>query len=146
MDEQFWINWLKIAALAVVGFGLMLAAASHPASAVPTMMLADLLVWPFDGNPAAPDQMTRLLSAISGGVMAGWGEMLWMTAAWVLPRQPEIGRRIILVSVVAWFVVDSAGSFVAGVPLNDLGNIVFLAAFLVPLWALSRAGSNKALA
>ena len=146
MSEHFWINWLKTASLAVAGFGLVIAVASHPPGAGLMMFLADILIWPFDGNPAAPDQMTRLLSGIGGGVMAGWGEMLWMTAAWVLPRQPETGRRIIMISIVAWFVVDSTASVVAGVPLNVAGNLLFLIAFLVPLRALSRGNPGKAVA
>lgn len=136
MSEQFWINWLKAASAIVIGFGLMVAAAAHPAGAGLTMFFADILIWPFDGNPAEPDQITRLISAIGGGVMVGWGVLLWMLVTQIMPRLPDIGRRMILISIITWFVIDSTGSVVSGVPLNVAGNLIFLIAFLVPLRAL----------
>ena len=139
MSEQFWINWLKAASLVVTGFGLMVAAAAHPSGAGVTMFFAAILIWPFDGNPAEPEQITRLLSAIGGGVMVGWGVLLWMLVSQVMPRMPEVARRMILISIVTWFVIDSTGSVVSGVPLNVAGNLVFLIAFLVPLRALGSA-------
>lgn len=144
MDHQFWINWLKAASALVVGFGLLIALAAHPATAAPTMLLADLLIWPFDGNPTLPEQTARLVSAIAGGVMAGWGVMFWMVASQVLPDRPEVGRRLILASLLVWFVIDSTGSLAAGVPLNIAGNLLFLAAFLIPLRMLGRADTQSA--
>lgn len=141
MTDQFWINCLKGASLVVIGFGLMVAAAAHPASAGLTMFFADLLIWPFDGNPADPDQITQLISAIGGGVMAGWGIILWMTVTQVMPSAPDVGRRMILISIVTWFIIDSTGSLMSGVPLNVAGNVLFLIAFVVPLRAL---GTHKA--
>ena len=136
MSEQFWITWLKAASAIVIGFGLMVAAAAHPSGAGLTMFFADILIWPFDGNPSEPDQITRLISAIGGGVMAGWGVLLWMMVTQVMPHQPEVARRMILISIIVWFVIDSTGSVVSGVPLNVAGNLIFLIAFLVPLRAL----------
>lgn len=146
MSEQFWMNWLKAASALVIGFGFLIVAAAHPAGVGPMLFFADLLIWPFDGNPAAMDQLTRLISAISGGIMVGWGVLLWMVTAQVLPRLPEIGRRLILASIISWFVVDSTGSVVSGVPLNLVGNLLFLIAFVVPVRALANAKGNAAMA
>lgn len=146
MSEKFWINCLKAASILVIGFGFMVAAASHPAGAGLTVFFADILIWPYDGNPGELDQITRLLSAIGGGVMVGWGLILWMSVTQVLPRAPEIGRRMILVSILTWFVIDSTGSVLSGVPLNVGGNLLFLAAFLIPLRALGAAKDGVATA
>lgn len=146
MSEKFWINCLKAASIVVIGFGFMIAAAAHSAGTGLMLFFGDLLIWPFDGNPGAMDQLTRLISAISGGIMVGWGVILWMTITQVMPRAPEVGRRMILVSILTWFVVDSAGSLASGVPLNVGGNLLFLIAFLVPLRALGTARNGAALA
>lgn len=146
MTEQFWIKWLKCASAIVIGFGFIIAAASHPAFGGPTIFFADLLIWPFDGDPGQLDQVTRLLSAISGGIMVGWGALLWMTITQVMPRMPEVGRRMIMVSIITWFVVDSTGSVMSGVPLNVGGNLLFLIAFVIPLRALSNANGEAAAA
>ncbi len=146
MTEQFWINGLKAACALVIGFGFMIAAAAHPAGGGLTIFFADLLIWPYDGNPGELDQVTRFISAISGGIMIGWGLLLWMTVTQVLPRAPEVARRMILISIVTWFVIDSAGSFVSGVPLNVIGNLLFVIAFLVPVRALGKTNGGTALA
>jgi hypothetical protein len=38
---------------------------------------------------------------------------------------------------IAWFVVDSTGSAMAGVPLNIAGNVPFLALMLWAAWPLA---------
>ncbi len=72
--------------------------------------------------------------AIGGGVMTGWGIMLWMLATRLYPREPALARQLIVTSIVAWFIVDSAGSILSGAPLNALFNVSFLLIFCVPLW------------
>ena len=42
----------------------------------------------------------------------------------------------------AWFLVDSAGSLAAGVPLNALLNLGFIAVFLIPLLSVPRSASG----
>jgi hypothetical protein len=65
--------------------------------------------------------------------MVGWGLMIWQLAGEPLERAPDAVRAIIRNSVLAWFVVDSAGSIAAGAPLNVLPNLAFVALFLLPM-------------
>jgi hypothetical protein len=81
---------------------------------------------------AAPE--TRLISAIGGGVMAGWGVLLWMLSTQLFPRDPALAAKLIITSIVTWFVIDSTGSMLAGAPLNAAFNVSFLLVFCVPLW------------
>ena len=46
--------------------------------------------------------------------------------------QPDALRRIVTRAYWVWFLVDGAGSLVAGAPLNILGNAAFLAVLLLP--------------
>ena len=73
--------------------------------------------------------------------MVGWGLMLWLIAVHVLPRDPGLAARIIRPSVIAWFLVDSAGSLAAGVPINALLNLGFAVSFLMPLLGVARSTS-----
>jgi hypothetical protein len=123
----------KAASALVIGVGAVLALAALPATAGVTALLADLIFWPFDGQPGLNDPAARLLAAISGGVMVGWGVLLWLVATRVLPSDPLLGASLIRTSAIAWFAVDSFASALAGAPLNIVLNTVFLAAFLVPL-------------
>lgn len=90
--------------------------------------MLDLMIWPLDGADAVTAQSTRFIAAVGGAVMTGWGVMIWMLTP-MMRTEPQAIRRVIGVAIGTWFVIDCAGSFAAGVPLNLLGNMVFLAIF-----------------
>lgn len=123
---------LRFAAGVTMGFGLMTALAALPQLATPTVMLADILIWPVDGAETGSLPEARLLYAIAGGALTGWGWMIWLLAGEAMDRQPGLVRAIIRQSLLLWFAVDSTGSVLAGAPLNVLANGAFLALFLVP--------------
>lgn len=124
---------LKIASAALIGLGGAVALAAHPATDGVTRLVADLVFWPVDGSPALDHPAARLLAAIGGGVMIGWGAMLWLVATRLLPTDAALAGSLVRTGVIAWFVVDSIGSFVAGAPINAVLNLGFLALFLLPL-------------
>lgn len=130
---------LKAASAVVMAFGLIVAMAAHPATGGVASLLADLLFWPINGHPTLDAPAARLLAAIGGGVLIGWGVLLWHVAVEVLPANPALAARLVRSSLIAWFAVDSIGSIAAGAPLNAALNILFLAAFL---WPLSRAQAD----
>lgn len=134
MNNDARVRWLRIGAAVTVGFGLLVAVAAVPALSGPAALLLDLIYFPLDGAEATGAPADRLLSAIGGGVMVGWGTMLWIVAGEVYPDNPELGRRLILASVVTWFVIDSSMSVAAGAPLNVVGNLGFLLIFVLPVW------------
>ena len=124
---------LQGAAVTVMVSGVIVAGSAYPATAGVTRFLVDLIFWPIDGQQSLDAPETRLLGAVCGGVMAGWGLMLWLVAARLYPREPALARSIILGSVAVWFVTDSTGSVMAGAPLNAVFNVGFLLAFWLPL-------------
>lgn len=128
------VRWLRIGAAVTIGFGLLVAVAAIPALSGPAALLLDLIYFPLDSAQATGAPADRLLAAIGGGVMAGWGTMLWLVAGEVYPDNPALGRRLILASVATWFVIDSSMSVAAGAPLNVLGNVGFLLVFVLPVW------------
>jgi hypothetical protein len=133
---------LRFAAGVTMATGLALALAAVPALNLPVRLLTDLLVWPVDGAETLAASETRLGMAISGGVLVGWGVMIWQLAGEPLARMPEMVRAIIRTSMLTWFVVDSAGSVAAGAALNVVANLVFLVLFLIPM----RGGRATAMA
>lgn len=133
MNYESRVRWLKIGAASLVGFGLLVAVAAIPAMNGPAAWLLDLIYFPLDGAEAAGAPADRLLSAIAGGVMAGWGVMIWIVAGEIYPADPALGRRLILNSIITWFVIDSSMSVAAGAPLNVVGNLGFLLVFVLPV-------------
>lgn len=125
---------LRVAALIVLVTGLLPSLAIFHATQEPWRLFFDVLTWPLDNAPADFSVSDRQLSAVLGGVLCGWAWCLYQLA------DPEIFnpkiRRLMVQSVWTWFLLDSAGSVIAGMPLNAVSNIGFLLILMVPLHAL----------
>ena len=122
-------NLLKFGAALLIGFGVLFVLSAWPPLAAPMTLLVDLFAWPLDGEQTLAAEATRLALAIGGGVLAGWGGMIWLIATRLGERDPELARSLVLGPVVVWFVLDCFGSIAAGVPLNVVLNLGFLALF-----------------
>ena len=78
MTQETTIGWLKFGSALTIFFGALIAAATVPALSGPVQFLADFIFFPLDGLQSVAAEETRLINAIGGGVMVGWGVMLWM--------------------------------------------------------------------
>jgi hypothetical protein len=138
MSHQFHKFWLKVTAIVVGSFGPIF----FLGSMLPTSELArwtlDFLSWPLDGVQSFASPDTRFLSALTGGFLFGWGVMIWCLSAWVYDAAPEGVRRAVLCGLLAWFVLDSAGSIASGNPSNAFFNIIVLLIAVGPLWRPAR--------
>jgi hypothetical protein len=134
MDQDTTLRWLKFGSALTILFGILVAAAATPFGAEPARLLADLIFFPIDGAQSLAAPEARLISAIGGGVMAGWGVLLWMISTKLFPTDNALAAKLIISSIVTWFVIDGAGSIVAGAPLNAVFNVSFLLIFCIPLW------------
>jgi len=134
MTQESAQRWLKIGSAITIFFGALIAVAATPLGAAPTEFLADLIFFPVDGAQSVAAAETRLIAAIGGGVMAGWGLLLWKISTTVYDKDPALAKQLIIPSIITWFVIDSAGSVLAGAPLNAAFNVSFLVIFCVPLW------------
>lgn len=74
----------------------------------------------------------RIFNAMLGGVMIGWGATLFFLSDEIL-NSLKIWRAV-LYGLIGWYVFDSLGSFVSGVPYNVLLNTGFLLFFLTALF------------
>ena len=136
MSIETRIAWLKAGSFITIGFGVVIVMAAIPALQAPTRMMLDFVFFPVDGLQDMSTGPVRLLSAITGGILVGWGIMLRMVATQLLANNPGLARRLILVSIFTWFSIDSSMSIAAGAPLNVVGNLGFLAVFVLPVWGL----------
>lgn len=134
MTPHVTTRWLKLMSLFVILLGLLVAFGAHPATALPATWLSDIVFWPFDGAQTLEAPAARVLAAISGGVMAGWGAMMWLVLDRLMPADPALARLLIIEAILVWFVVDSAGSFAAGATVNVLLNTMLMLAFVIPAW------------
>lgn len=95
----------------------------------------------FDWSGGIPNEgltrEARWFAAIMSGLSAGYGAFWVVLVAPLLTSQHAPSRQLAkrggLIAVIIWYVVDSTGSFAAGVPSNVAMNTVFLIGFLIPL-------------
>lgn len=132
-SQAFHKDWLKITAIAVGSSAPILFLGSMEATMEPARLMIDLISWPL-GTVTYADPDTRFLSALTGGFLLGWGVMIWCLRAWVYDAAPEGARKSVLISVLAWFVLDSAGSIASGNASNVVFNIIILLIAVGPLW------------
>ncbi|MEZ4772415.1 MAG: hypothetical protein R3D00_04470 [Bacteroidia bacterium] len=104
------------------------------ASSEPARWTLDFLSWPLDGLQNYEAPTTRFLSALTGGFLLGWGVCIWCLQKWVYDFAPEGVRKSVLVSVISWFLLDSAGSIASGNGSNAIFNVIVLLAAVGPLW------------
>jgi hypothetical protein len=114
--------------------GLVSALGSHPNTQLPWAYLFETIEWPKTQAPTVFSHEARILSAVTGGVLFGWGLALLLIVNGPITRGEPEGRRIYLVSVLAWLVIDTSASYAASWPGNMVLNVVFFAAFLVPFY------------
>lgn len=130
--------WLYIAAIVVGSFGPVFFLGTMGATAEPARWSLDVLDWPLDGGTNFADPDTRFLSALTGGFLFGWGVMIWMLASKVYDLAPEPVRQAVLIGLLAWFFLDSAGSIASGTASNAGFNVLVLLVAVGPLWRPAR--------
>ncbi len=131
--SRFWQQWLNAACAIVILFGLVMAGAALPTTEGPARLL---LEWQ-NGGPLAVDRAARIGFAVLGGVMCGWGGTLFAAFRAADTIEGDAARiwRLLLASILFWFLVDSTLSMATGFTLNAVMNIGFLVAFVVPITA-----------
>ena len=72
-----------------------------------------------------------LLVAISGGLTAGLGGMLWALGTYVAGTAPDGAAKVTQITVWLWFCTDSTTSVLVGAPFNAVLNLAFLALMLI---------------
>jgi len=134
MTREFHKFWLKITAIVIGSFGPVFFLGAMAPTSTPARLTLDLLGWRLN-NPSnydAPD--TRFLSALTGGFLLGWGVTIWCLSTWVYDAAPEAVRRTVLIGLLSWFCLDSAGSIASGNPSNAVFNVLVLLIAVGPLW------------
>lgn len=131
---DFWRRWLAVWCLAVFGFGLLLAGGGLPATDGPVrLLLGQLAGGPIEFTPAL-----RFSMAVMGPVSMGWAITMWaaIRAADMLGSRGGPIWRLVTAGAVTWFVIDSLLSVATGFALNVVPNILYIAAFLLPMRAI----------
>lgn len=126
-------RWLKAASGFCILIGLAMTLAPFTFLAPGLNLFVDLAHLPLDRAQEIKTETEALLTAISGGLLCGLGAAVWLMAERLYANDPTLARRMILITLMAWYIPDSLGSLAAGAGFNVVMNSGFLALFVVPL-------------
>lgn len=134
MTKKFHKSYLKFTALVIGSFGPVFFLGTMLSTSEPARWTLDLLSLPLDGIQNYNAPTTRFLSALTGGFLFGWGVCIWCLQKWVYDYSPEGVRKSVLAGIIAWFILDSAGSVASANISNAFINILILLIAVGPLW------------
>lgn len=129
------ITFLKVLALTLlIGPGLLMITAPLTGLGFLTEMFLDLAHQPYEGAQPITGKSAHLLNAILGGILVGFGTMIWVVAEHVLRKDFALGRKLILIPLICWFITDSLGSIFTGAWFNAVLNSLIFGAFAIALF------------
>ena len=133
----FWWRWLVVATIAVIVFGLSLVVLPGP-----TQQAFNVLYFSSPQGSAvfgeAAVAYVTFISAVLGSVLFGWAVLMLYVLFGPFRRGSKEGWRMIAVSLVAWFIPDTAFSLWSGFWQNAVLNLVLGVIFVIPLAATYR--------
>jgi hypothetical protein len=80
----------------------------------------------------------KLLHAVLGAVIVGWGAAVFLIVWKVAPTLPKIAWQLVLSSALAWFIPDTSYSLLSGFWQNAVLNLAFAMLFALPLWMIKK--------
>lgn len=130
--------WLKVTSVAIFAYAFLFSIGAIKMLEEPIRFVLDISNFPLDNVQNYNAPTTVFLSAIIGGVLAGWGIMIWLMSVWFYDKSPEQVRRIILIGILTWFFVDSIACIASGNFNNAITNVLLLFMLVGPLWQTAK--------
>lgn len=134
MSPQSAARMMRIAAWITLLSGIGIAAALVPGLERMFNGFLAIVIPGSEGMAALTTTEAKMITAIDGGLLAGFGVMLLLIVVPAIEAGNDVIKRAATIAILVWFVVDGTGSAIAGAPLNIVSNSVFLIAYLVPLF------------
>ena len=135
-------RWLWVTAIVIGIAGPVISLGTMEATQEPARLTLQLLSGPGYAARSYDHDTLRFLSALTGGFLVGWGATIAALRAWVYDQAPEGTRRAVVVGLLCWCVLDSAGSIASGTPWNAFFNLLVLLLAVGPMWTPARHGER----
>jgi hypothetical protein len=136
-NELFWWRLLVLVTANLIAFGLSLVLLPDIAQQGFSLMVyfSAQHVDTFGADAVA---YIRLVTAVLGCVMVGWGVVLMYLAWGPLKRGSRDAWWIFVLSLTCWFIPDTTYSLISGFWQNAVLNMAFAFAFALPLLGLKK--------
>lgn len=137
--RNFWRLWLLAVAIGTAAFGLAFVLFPDATSRGFNWLLYGSVA-PEASFSVEAQRYSRLVHAVLGAVMTGWGALMAMVLSGPAKRDFQAGWkaeswRMLVVSLLIWAVPDTLYSLLSGYWPNAILNGVFVVLFGLPLLA-----------
>lgn len=122
---------MRRAGWVLIATGVFFAFAALPIFHPLVKLFLQIAYWPIHNLPPDLTVPAPLLVAITGGLTAGLGGMLWALGTHVAGTAPDAAAKVTQMSAWVWFCTDSTASVLVGAPFNAVLNLSFLVLMLV---------------
>ena len=122
---------MRRAGWVLISTGVIFALAALPVFHPLVKIFLQIAYWPFNSLQPNLTVPVPLLVAITGGLTAGLGGMLWALGTHVAAAAPDAATRVTQIAAWVWFCTDSTASVLVGAPFNVVLNLSFLALMLI---------------
>lgn len=126
--------WLKITAISIIAYAILFFIGTLKQAEKIIEFVLDFSSYPVDGLQNYDSNSTIFLSALLGGILFGWGILIWFLSTKIYDLAPEQTRKIVLISLLSWFFIDGLGCIFSGNSANVIANILLLLILVGPLW------------
>ncbi len=130
----FWQRWL----LTVIGFiiagGILMPLLTSAGLLTAFDNLVNPIFWASSEVSAAAVAFQQWIYGLVGAVMAGWGISMAFLAYYPFRQKEKWAWTGLVLSLLIWYVADTAVSLLFGVNFNAVLNTIILALFLLPLF------------
>ena len=136
MSETQAATIIRLVSIGLIVTGLIFASGAYQPIEGASRLMHDLIDYPVDGSIDSFTREARWFGAIGGGVVVGLAVLFLLVIAPLIEAGRREIHRGVIVSLLAWYVVDSAGSIAAGVPANAVLNTFLFVSFVGPILAI----------
>ena len=131
-------SFMQLLAIVFGLYAVLLGLAPFAAINLPARLILDISDWPLDSLSTQLDKDVMWLSAIVAGLLAAVAIIFWGIVAPAIRKGDRSVIRTTIWAMVVWYIIDGAGSIVAGVGSNVIFNTVYLILILTPLIGVSK--------
>lgn len=137
----FWINWLKVASVVTIVFGLFMAATAIFQANEPSPIDNAVNVAFFNNSSELTPAVRNFQSwqyGVGASMLVVLGVFFFAITKEGIARKQMWTINIFFIALGTWFAIDETISVFYHVTFNAVFNIVFLLMFLVPLFFVRR--------
>lgn len=133
MGFKFWRGWLIFVFLVSIAVGIVLI--FFPDSPLMSAYNKRVAAAFYATDQVTPQFLAHhyWVMAVLGSAIIGWGIALLFLTIFAFKEQNRWAWNCFAISVPIWVIIDSVASIKAGVYMEFIFNLVFLAAVVIPL-------------